>query len=79
MPRRFPPGRGFEALRPRPPPAGAGAARQTRPRAVPGLQRPCLLARGGAKTAARCGSSRWQVATVIAPNSKKASHGPPGM
>jgi hypothetical protein len=59
------PGRGFEAPCPRPPPGGAGAPRQTRPGAVSGLLRPCFLVRGGAKTAARCGSSRWQVARVI--------------
>jgi hypothetical protein len=58
MPRRFRPGRGFEAPRPRPPRGGARAARQTRPGAVSGLLRPCLLVRGGAKTAARCGFSR---------------------
>jgi hypothetical protein len=51
------PGRGSEAPCPRPPPGGAGAARETRPRAVSGLLRPCLRVRGGAKTAARCGSS----------------------
>ena len=49
------------ALRPlagAPRPGGAGAPRQTRPGAVSGLLRPCLLVRGGAKTAARCGFSR---------------------
>jgi hypothetical protein len=47
------PGSGSEALCPRPRAGGAGAARQTRQGAAPGLLRPCLSVAGSAKPATR--------------------------